>query len=108
MKHLLLTIFIIIFLSVLPVFSQNISEWMRIETEDKKLSFAFPTTNVIDAEKRDHGQRLKIVAFENGVEFNIDHIKENGAKDRIRRTQNFGKIKSEIFKVGDFLIQKTD
>ena len=108
MKHLHLTIFTIILLAVLPVFSQDAAEWVRIESDNKELSVAFPPTNIIDAEKRDFGQRLKIVAFENSVEMTIVFTKEGGAKERIGRMFDSDKSRSETFKIGDFVIRKSE
>lgn len=106
MKNSFLIFITIFILAVLPVFAQEAEKWLRIETEDKEFSFAFPRTNIIDTEKRDFGQRLRILAFENGVEMEIRFIKDGDAEKRIGRISETGNSKSEVIKVGDFLIRK--
>ncbi len=103
-SHIFLYLFLLF--AVSPVFAQEAEKWLRVETEDKEFSFAFPQTNMIDAEKRDFGQRLRIIAFENGVEMEIRFIKDGDAENRIGRLSKTGNSKSEVFKAGDFLIRK--
>lgn len=107
MKYFYLHIFTILLLAVLPVFSQNENKWLRIEFEDKKLSVAVPRTNIIDTEKRDQSQRLRIVAFENGVEFEIFHRKPNFIPGFLASITNSGKSKGYTFQIGDFTVLKS-
>jgi hypothetical protein len=107
MKITHITLFIILLTAILPAFAQD-AKWLRIETEDKDLSVAFPQTNIIDAEKRDFGQRLRVVAFENGVEMEIKFSEESGAKERISRMFDTKAANSNLMKVGDFLVRKSE
>ena len=109
MKYLFSIILTILFINTLTVFSQD-SEWSRIEFEDQKISAAIPQTNLVDAEKRSGGQRLHIVAFENGVEMEIFHWKSNyapGALNTINNSGDADKTKNQILKFGDYHILKT-
>lgn len=109
MKYLFPIVFTILFINALPVFSQD-AEWLRIEFDNKKISAAIPQTNLIDAEKRAGGQRLNIVAFENGVEMEIFHRKSNFTPDLLSSINNSGKSdksKNQILRFGDYYILKT-
>lgn len=104
MKYLFSIVSTILFFTVLPVFSQDSGKWLRIEFEDKKLSVAVPQTNIIDTEKRDLSQRLGIVAFENGVEFEVFHRKPHFIPGFLSSINPSVKTKSDTFQVGDFTV----
>lgn len=106
MKYLNLIILTILFFPVSSVFAQDENKWLRIETDDKELSVAFPQTNIIDTEKREFGQRLRVIAFENGIEIEIKISKDGEAKGRIGRMYDGESAKSGIFQFDDFLIRK--
>jgi hypothetical protein len=108
MKNSLPILIFILLYAASQVFSQEPSKWLRIETEKGELSVAFPQTNIIDAEKREFGQRFRVIAFENGVEIEVKVSKDGNARERLQRVRDVDNSKSEVFKVGNYLIRKTD
>ncbi len=102
MKSLFLFFFTILFLAVFPVSSQD-AKWLRIEFEDKKFTVAVPPTNIIDAEKRDFYQ-LRIIAFENGVEMELNQRKSKIMTSIITGRSKSGEQKTEPLKIGDFTV----
>jgi len=83
-------------------------KWMRLENDDKDFSVALPTNAVIDAEERKYGQRFKAVALQNGVEMELQITSNKNVKDRLINIQPLDFNKLVSFKVGDFLILKSE
>lgn len=95
--------FTILFLAASPVFSQDSNKWLRIELEDKKFTIAVAPMNIIDAEKRDFYQ-LRILAFENGVEMEVNQRKSGTMAAFLTGRNKSDDKKSKPFKIGDFTI----
>lgn len=112
MKQRPLILILFLLFALTPVFAQetNVSpaKWNRIETADKEFSAALPPNLLIDAEDRQYGQKLRIVAFQNGVELEVRIIKDPTAKDRLQNIQPVSGGKINTYKFGDFSILQTE
>ncbi len=86
-----------------------IEKWQRIESADKEFSVALPPGGITDAEERDYGQKLKYVAFRNGVQMELNIIKdETRVKNRLIGLQQSVKKNLTLSHSGGFSILKYD
>ncbi len=112
MKHGSILSILFLLFAFTPLFAQEINvstaKWNRIESDDKDFSVAFPPNALIDAEDRQYGQKLRIVAFQNGVELEIRIIKDPTAKDRLQNIQPANGGKVSTYKFGDFSILQSE
>lgn len=97
-----------IFLIASPVFSQDVDKWLRIKFKDKKLSVAVPKKNIIiDAGNRDRNQKLRVVAFENGVEIEVIHRKPNFLPGFFSSIDDYPDAEKETLYFDDVTVVKT-
>jgi hypothetical protein len=81
-------------------------KWTRFATDDDELSVAMPPGGVIDAEKRQFGQKLRIVAFQNGVETELRIYKGDDLK-KLQVNGTSGTYTAPDLKVlGDFSVSR--
>lgn len=92
-------IFFSLLVGLLITFSSNAqsSEWIRVESETKDLSVAFPPDFVIYKNKKDPNETLKIYAFQNGVLFKLRVFREGNPKERLKRISFEPNVKAAAF-----------
>lgn len=108
-KFLNISIIILTFFAICAYAQDNSKsdseiQWTRIETADKDLSVAFPPDFIVDAEKRERGQKYKIYGFKNDVRMTFSLSKDSNAKTsfqfmRPSPTKNFNAFKKNGFEI---------
>jgi hypothetical protein len=98
------TIFCFVICSHAQEISKEDSEakWTRIETDAKDLSIAFPPHFIVDAEKRERGQRFQITGFANNVRMEITIYKDSNAVQRIQGSRPQGSSNFSAFEKNSF------
>ena len=108
MKHssILLILFLLFASTQLSAQENNAAtaKWNRLESDDKSFSVAFPPSAVVDAEDRKYSQKLKVVAFQNGVEMELAIIKDPNVRERARTIRPNDSTQLSSFTVGEFSI----
>jgi hypothetical protein len=61
------------------------ARWTRIESENKEFSASFPPNFLVDADTKDNGRQLFLIAFQNGVEIELRIYKDAAALARLTR-----------------------
>jgi hypothetical protein len=83
------------------------AKWMRVEFENKNFSVAFPPNFLVDAEKRDEGQRYRVIGFQNGVKMELTVYKTNSPKTRLKELAFMQGMRVTNFTTNGFTGKKT-
>lgn len=103
----LLSSLIIIFAFVLSISAQEkAAKWTRIESEDKSFSISLPPHFVVDAEKRERGQRYEINGYLNGVKMRLKVYAERNAKSRLKQARYMPGAKVREFSANGFNVKR--
>lgn len=88
--------------------SRNEAEWMRIESDDKRFSIAFPTDSIINAENNDKITDYKIDGYKDGVSMHLSIYGKKFDQGNLKRMILSNPRQATDFKIGDFTIRKID
>jgi hypothetical protein len=83
--------------------SHENTEWIRIESENKNFSVAFPPNYLVDANKDKKSKRvLSIKAFQNGAEIEFSIYEDKDASRRLKQFVRMNDRNYESFKTDNY------
>jgi len=98
MKKILAVLFVFFVSFTALAQEKSAAKWTRFEFENKNFAISFPPGFIIDAEKRDGGQRYRIIAYLNGVKMELKINKDGNARSWVKALS----FLSPDWKISDF------